>query len=154
MLKPSEVAPVNAFILAEIIDDIGFPPGVFNLVTGVGPVVGEALAAHPDVDMVSFTGSTRAGRRVSELASPSIKRVALELGGKSPNVLLDDADFESAVAAGVGAAYANSGQTCSALTRMIVPAVAAGRGRAARTRGRGVVHGRRSRSPTAPASGH
>ena len=121
VLKPSEVAPVNAFILAEIIDDIGFPPGVFNLVTGVGPVVGEALAAHPDVDMISFTGSTRAGRRVSELASPSIKKVALELGGKSPNVLLDDADFESAVAAGVGAAYANSGQTCSALTRMIVP---------------------------------
>jgi aldehyde dehydrogenase (NAD+) len=121
VLKPSEVAPVNAFILAEIIDDIGFPPGVFNLVTGVGPVVGEALAAHPDVDMISFTGSTRAGRRVSELASPSIKKVALELGGKSPNVLLDDADFESAVAAGVGAAYANSGQTCSALTRMLVP---------------------------------
>jgi aldehyde dehydrogenase (NAD+) len=121
VLKPSEVAPVNAFILAEIMDDIGFPPGVFNLVTGVGPVVGEALAAHPDVDMISFTGSTRAGRRVSELASPSIKKVALELGGKSPNVLLDDADFESAVAAGVGAAYANSGQTCSALTRMIVP---------------------------------
>ena len=132
VLKPSEVAPVNAFILAEIIDDIGFPPGVFNLVTGVGPVVGEALAAHPDVDMVSFTGSTRAGRRVSELASQSIKRVALELGGKSPNVLLDDADFASAVAAGVGAAYANSGQTCSALTRMIVPRSRLGRGRAAR----------------------
>jgi aldehyde dehydrogenase (NAD+) len=121
VLKPSEVAPVNAFILAEIIDDLGFPPGVFNLVTGVGPVVGEALAAHPDVDMVSFTGSTRAGRRVSELAAPSIKKVALELGGKSPNVLLDDADFPAMVAAGVGAAYANSGQTCSALTRMIVP---------------------------------
>ena len=121
VLKPSEVAPVNAFILAEIIDDLGFPPGVFNLVTGLGPVVGEALAAHPDVDMVSFTGSTRAGRRVSELAAPSIKKVALELGGKSPNVLLDDADFPAMVAAGVGAAYANSGQTCSALTRMIVP---------------------------------
>jgi aldehyde dehydrogenase (NAD+) len=121
VLKPSEVAPVNAFILAEIIDDIGFPPGVFNLVTGVGPVVGEALAAHPDVDMISFTGSTRAGRRVAELAAPSIKRVALELGGKSPNVLLDDADFPTAVKSGVGAAYANSGQTCSALTRMIVP---------------------------------
>ncbi len=121
VLKPSEVAPVNAFILAEIIDDIGFPAGVFNLVTGVGPVVGEALAAHPDVDMVSFTGSTRVGRRVAELASQSIKKIALELGGKSPNVLLDDADFPAAVAAGVGAAYANSGQTCSALTRMIVP---------------------------------
>ncbi len=121
VLKPSEVAPVNAFILAEIIDDLGFPPGVFNLVTGVGPVVGEALAAHPDVDMVSFTGSTRAGRRVSELAAPTIKRVALELGGKSPNVLLDDADFAAMVPAGVGRAYMNSGQTCSALTRMIVP---------------------------------
>ena len=93
VLKPSEVAPVNAFVLAEIIDDIGFPPGVFNLVTGVGPVVGEALAAHPDVDMVSFTGSTRAGKRVAELAAQSVKRVALELGGKSPNVILDDADF-------------------------------------------------------------
>ena len=121
MLKPSEVAPVNAFILAEIIDEIGFPAGVFNLVTGVGPVVGEALAAHPDVDMVSFTGSTRAGKRVAELAAQSVKRVALELGGKSPNVILDDADFATAVAGGVGAAYANSGQTCSALTRMIVP---------------------------------
>jgi acyl-CoA reductase-like NAD-dependent aldehyde dehydrogenase len=121
VLKPSEVAPVNAFILAEIIDDLGFPPGVFNLVTGVGPVVGEALAAHPDVDMVSFTGSTRAGRRVSELAAPTIKRVALELGGKSPNVLLDDADFATMVPAGVAGAYMNSGQTCSALTRMIVP---------------------------------
>jgi aldehyde dehydrogenase (NAD+) len=121
VLKPSEVAPVNAFILAEIIDDIGFPPGVFNLVSGEGPVVGEALAAHPDVDMISFTGSTRAGRRVAALASESIKRVALELGGKSPNVLLDDADFAKAVKGGVAAAFANSGQTCSALTRMIVP---------------------------------
>jgi len=121
VLKPSEVAPVNAFILAEIIDDIGFPPGVFNLVTGIGPVVGEALAAHPDVDMVSFTGSTRAGKRVAELAAQSVKRVALELGGKSPNIILDDADFAAAIPAGVGAAYANSGQTCSALTRMIVP---------------------------------
>jgi acyl-CoA reductase-like NAD-dependent aldehyde dehydrogenase len=121
VLKPSEVAPVNAFLLAEIFDDLGFPPGVFNLVSGVGPVVGEALAAHHDVDMISFTGSTRAGRRVSELAAPSIKRVALELGGKSPNVLLDDADFATMVPAGVGAAYMNSGQTCSALTRMIVP---------------------------------
>src|SRR3954451_5050656 len=121
VLKPSEVAPVNAFLLAEIFDDLGFPPGVFNLVSGVGPVVGEALAAHPDVDMISFTGSTRAGRRVSELAAPTIKKVALELGGKSPNVLLDDADFETMVPAGVMMAYMNSGQTCSALTRMIVP---------------------------------
>ncbi|MFI5047629.1 MAG: aldehyde dehydrogenase family protein [Acidimicrobiia bacterium] len=122
VLKPSEVAPVNAFVLAEIVDDVGIPAGVFNLLTGLGPVVGEALAAHPDVDMVSFTGSTRAGRRVAELASATVKRVALELGGKSPNVILDDApEFEKAVTRGVRAAYFNSGQTCSALTRMIVP---------------------------------
>jgi aldehyde dehydrogenase (NAD+) len=121
VLKPSEVAPLNAFILAEIIDEVGLPAGVFNLVTGTGPVVGEAIAAHPDVDMVSFTGSTRAGKRVAELAAQSVKRVALELGGKSPNVILDDADFERAVADGVGKCYLNSGQTCSALTRMLVP---------------------------------
>ena len=100
---------------------MGLPAGVFNLVTGVGPVVGEAIASHPLVDMVSFTGSTRAGRRVMELASQSVKRVALELGGKSANVILEDADFESAVPAGVAACYINSGQTCSALTRMLVP---------------------------------
>ena len=121
VLKPSEVAPLNAFILAEVIDEAGLPPGVFNLVTGTGPVVGEAIAAHPDVDMVSFTGSTRAGRRVSELASRTVKRVALELGGKSPNVILEDADLGRAVADGVAKAFLNSGQTCSALTRMIVP---------------------------------
>jgi acyl-CoA reductase-like NAD-dependent aldehyde dehydrogenase len=121
VLKPSEVAPVNAFMLAEIIHDVGLPAGVFNLVSGVGPVVGEAIAAHPDVDMVSFTGSTRAGRRVSELASQTVKRVTLELGGKSANIILDDADFEKAVADGVGKCYLNSGQTCSALTRMLVP---------------------------------
>src|SRR5947207_11399009 len=121
VLKPSEVAPLNAFILAEIINDVGLPNGVFNLVAGTGPVVGEAIAAHPDVDMVSFTGSTRAGKRVGELASQSVKRVALELGGKSPNIILDDADLEKAVTAGVGAAFLNSGQTCSALTRMLVP---------------------------------
>ena len=121
VLKPSEVAPLNAFILAEIIDEVGLPAGVFNLVTGVGPVVGEAIASHPDVDMVSFTGSTRAGKRVQELAAQTVKRVALELGGKSPNVILDDADFQKAVPAGVGAAFLNSGQTCSALTRMLVP---------------------------------
>jgi acyl-CoA reductase-like NAD-dependent aldehyde dehydrogenase len=121
VLKPSEVAPLNAFILAEIIDEVGLPPGVFNLVSGVGPVVGEAIATHPDIDMVSFTGSTRAGKRVSELASGTVKRVALELGGKSPNVILDDADLSRAVPAGVGACFLNSGQTCSALTRMIVP---------------------------------
>ncbi len=97
VLKPSEVAPLNAFILAEIIDSVGLPKGVFNLVTGFGPVVGEALAKHPDVDMVSFTGSTRAGKRVSELASATVKRVALELGGKSAAIVLDDADLAAAV---------------------------------------------------------
>jgi aldehyde dehydrogenase (NAD+) len=121
VLKPSEVAPLNAFALAEVIDEVGLPAGVFNLVTGVGPVVGEAIAAHPKVDMVSFTGSTRAGKRVMELAADSIKRVSLELGGKSANILLDDADFEKAVPAGVFGCYMNSGQTCSALTRMLVP---------------------------------
>jgi acyl-CoA reductase-like NAD-dependent aldehyde dehydrogenase len=121
VLKPSEVAPLNAFILAEIVDQSGLPAGVFNLVSGLGPVVGEAIAAHPDIDMVSFTGSTRAGRRVSELAAKTVKRVALELGGKSANVILDDADFEKAVSAGVGNCYLNSGQTCSAWTRMLVP---------------------------------
>ena len=121
VLKPSEVAPLNAFILAEIIDEVGLPAGVFNLVTGVGPVVGEAIASHPDVDMVSFTGSTRAGKRVSELAAASVKRVSLELGGKSANVILDDADLQQAVTDGVGKCFLNSGQTCSALTRMLVP---------------------------------
>ncbi len=121
VLKPSEVAPLTAFVLAEIIADIGLPAGVFNLVTGYGPVVGEAIAAHSDVDMVSFTGSTRAGKRVSELAAQTVKKVSLELGGKSANVILDDADFEKAVKSGVGACYFNSGQTCSALTRMLIP---------------------------------
>ncbi|HTT86046.1 MAG TPA: aldehyde dehydrogenase family protein [Acidimicrobiales bacterium] len=121
VLKPSEVAPLNAFVLAEVFDEVGLPAGVFNLVAGTGPVVGEAIASHPLVDMVSFTGSTRAGKRVMQLASEGVKRVALELGGKSPNVILEDADLEKAVPAGVAAAYINSGQTCSALTRMIVP---------------------------------
>jgi len=115
------VTPLNAFLLAEVVEAAGLPAGVFNLVTGVGPVVGEAIAAHPGIDMISFTGSTRAGRRVSELASQTVKRVALELGGKSPNIILEDADLEKAVTAGVGACYLNSGQTCSALTRMLVP---------------------------------
>jgi aldehyde dehydrogenase (NAD+) len=121
VLKPSEVNPLSAFILAEIMDEAGLPAGVFNLVTGTGPVVGEAIASHPGVDMVSFTGSTRAGRRVSELASERVKPVALELGGKSPNVILDDADLEAAVTDGVAKCFLNSGQTCSALTRMLVP---------------------------------
>ena len=125
VLKPSEVAPIDAFILAEIVHDAGLPAGVFNMVSGTGPEVGEAIAAHPGIDMVSFTGSTRAGKRVAEVASQTLKRVALELGGKSANVLLDDLDdegFEKAVRDGVGKAYINSGQTCTALTRMLVPA--------------------------------
>jgi acyl-CoA reductase-like NAD-dependent aldehyde dehydrogenase len=121
VLKPSEVAPLTAFILAEICEDVGLPAGVFNLVTGYGPTVGEAIASHSDVDMISFTGSTRAGKRVSELAAQTVKRVSLELGGKSANIILDDADFEKAVKSGVGNCYFNSGQTCSALTRMLVP---------------------------------
>jgi len=121
VLKPSEVAPLTAFILTEIVDDAGLPAGVFNLVTGLGPVAGEALASHPDVDMISFTGSTRAGKRVSELAAQTVKRVALELGGKSANIILDDADLEKAVRSGVSNCYFNSGQTCSAHTRMLVP---------------------------------
>ncbi len=122
VLKPSEIAPVNAMLLAEIIHEAGLPPGVFNLVNGLGPVVGEVLATHPEVDMLSFTGSTRAGKRVSELASQSVKRVTLELGGKSASVILDDADLEAAVKGTVSACMLNSGQTCSAHTRMLVPA--------------------------------
>ncbi len=121
VLKPSEIAPVNAMILAEIIHEAGLPPGVFNLVNGLGPVVGEVLATHPEVDMVSFTGSTGAGKRVSALASQSVKRVALELGGKSASVILDDADLEAAVKGTISACMLNSGQTCSAHTRMLVP---------------------------------
>ncbi|TAM50340.1 MAG: aldehyde dehydrogenase family protein [Paraburkholderia sp.] len=122
VLKPSEVAPLNAFMLAQAIHEAGLPDGVFNLVSGYGPVVGEVIASHPFVDMVSFTGSTRAGKRVAELAAASVKRVALELGGKSASVVLDDADFEAAVKGTVAACYLNSGQTCSAHTRLIVPA--------------------------------
>ena len=121
VLKPSEVAPLNAFVLAEIIHAAGLPAGVFNLVTGYGPIVGEAMAAHPDVDMVSFTGSTRAGKRVSELASATVKRVALELGGKSAAVVLEDADLAAAVKGTINACFLNSGQTCSAHTRLLVP---------------------------------
>jgi aldehyde dehydrogenase (NAD+) len=121
VLKPSEVVPLNAFVLAEIVEAVGLPPGVLNIVTGYGPVVGEAIVSNPGTDMVSFTGSTRAGRRVSELAAAAVKPVALELGGKSPNVILDDADLQRAVPDGVAKAFLNSGQTCSALTRMLVP---------------------------------
>ena len=122
VLKPSEVAPFNAFILAEVIEQVGLPKGVFNIVTGFGPNAGEALVKHPGVDMISFTGSTRAGKRISELAAQGVKRVALELGGKSASVILDDADLPTAVKNTVNGCYLNSGQTCTALTRMLVPA--------------------------------
>jgi len=121
VLKPSEVAPLNAFVLAEVIETAGLPRGVFNLVTGTGAKAGEALVKHPGVDMISFTGSTRAGKRISELASQSVKRTALELGGKSASVILEDADLAAAVKSTVNGCYLNSGQTCTALTRMLVP---------------------------------
>ncbi len=120
VLKPSEVAPLCSYLFFDAIHEVGLPAGVVNLVPGYGPVVGEAMAAHPDVDMISFTGSTRAGTRVAELAAATVKKVALELGGKSANVILPDADLPKAVKAGVANAYANSGQTCSAWTRMLV----------------------------------
>ncbi len=121
VLKPSELAPLNAMLLAEACIAIGLPPGVLNIVTGYGPVVGEAIASHPQVDMISFTGSVRAGKRVAALASETIKRVTLELGGKSACVILDDAPFEKAIPSGARNAMLNSGQTCSAWTRMLVP---------------------------------
>jgi aldehyde dehydrogenase (NAD+) len=121
VLKPSEIAPLNAFVLGDIVAEVGLPAGVFNLVSGTGPAVGEAIASHRDVDMVSFTGSTRVGKRIAELCAGRVAKVALELGGKSANVILADADFPKAVRDGVGKAFLNSGQTCSALTRMVVP---------------------------------
>jgi aldehyde dehydrogenase (NAD+) len=121
VLKPSEVAPFNAFILAEAAESAGLPKGVLNIVTGYGAAAGEALVKHPGVDMISFTGSTRAGKRISELAAHTVKRVALELGGKSASVILDDADLAAAVKGTVNGCYLNSGQTCTALTRMLVP---------------------------------
>ncbi len=122
VLKPSEVAPVSAHIFAEILDAAGVPKGVFNLVDGMGPDVGAAMSSHPDVDMVSFTGSTRAGVEVAKNAAPTVKRVAQELGGKSANIILDDADFKKAVSRGVMAMMGNSGQSCNAPSRMLVPA--------------------------------
>lgn len=121
VLKPAETAPFDSFLLADAIEEVGFPPGVFNLVSGVGATAGEALVAHHLVDMVSFTGSTRAGRRVAELAATTVKKVTLELGGKSPNVVLEDADLGTAVRLGVTQAFSNAGQICGAWTRMIVP---------------------------------
>lgn len=121
ILKPSELAPLNATLVAEAVEEAGFPPGVFNLVTGRGSVIGEALAGHPGVDMISITGSTGAGARVAELAAPTVKRVAQELGGKSANILLDDAELVDAVSSAVTAAFANNGQSCDAPTRLLVP---------------------------------
>ena len=122
VLKPSEVAPLTVWRLAELIDGLDFPAGVFNLVSGPGTSVGEALARHPEVDMVSFTGSVRGGTRVAELAAPTVKRVTLELGGKSANVVLDDADdLPGIVRSAVSGVTANAGQICSALTRLLVP---------------------------------
>ena len=122
VLKPSELSPYSAQLFAQMMHDAGTPPGVFNLVGGTGEVVGAALAAHPGVDMISITGSTRAGVLVAQAAAVTVKRVVQELGGKSPNLLLDDADFEQAVAKGVLAGMRNAGQSCSAPTRMLVPA--------------------------------
>ena len=121
VLKPSELSPLDALLFAEAIQAAGVPAGVFNLVIGSGEEVGDALSRHPDVDMVSITGSTRAGILVSRAAAETVKRVALELGGKSPNIVLPDADLESAIAPGVAACFRNMGQSCSAPTRMIVP---------------------------------
>jgi aldehyde dehydrogenase (NAD+) len=122
VLKPSEMTPANAAIFAEILHEAGVPKGVFNLVNGGGPTAGHALAAHPDVDLVSFTGSTRAGVTVAKAAADTVKRVLQELGGKSPNIILSDADLEPAVTDGVGACFINSGQSCDAGTRLLVPA--------------------------------
>ncbi len=122
VLKPSEVAPLNAILFAEILDEAGVPAGVFNLVNGDGITVGACLSAHPDIDMMSFTGSTRAGIEVARAAAPTVKRVAQELGGKSANIILDDADFAAVVARDVKGMCTNSGQSCNAATRMLVPA--------------------------------
>ena len=121
VLKPSEIAPMSAMLFAEILDEAGVPPGVFNLVNGDGPTVGEAMSAHPGIDMMSFTGSTRAGIAVAKAAADTVKRVTQELGGKSANIILDDADLNRAVAQGVQNCFSNSGQSCNAPTRMFVP---------------------------------
>src|SRR5579863_2921075 len=121
VLKPSELAPLSAYLFAQIIHEAGVPPGVVNLVNGDGPIVGAAISSHPDVAMVSFTGSTRAGVAVASAAAPSLKRVTQELGGKSANIILDDADFEKAVEYGVQTCFRNAGQSCNAPAPMLVP---------------------------------
>ena len=122
VLKPSEIAPISGIIFAEVMHAAGTPKGVFNMINGTGPDVGQVMASHPDVDMVSFTGSTRAGIIVAKVAADTVKRVAQELGGKSANIILPDADFETAVAKGVEGCFGNTGQSCDAPTRMLVPA--------------------------------
>ncbi|MEZ4333825.1 MAG: aldehyde dehydrogenase family protein [Myxococcota bacterium] len=122
VLKPTEVAPLNAILVAEILHEAGVPAGVFNLVHGDGPTVGSAIASHPEVDLVSFTGSTRAGIEVARAAAPTVKRVTQELGGKSPNIILDDVDLKAAIGGGLMACTLNSGQSCNSPTRMLVPA--------------------------------
>ncbi|WP_159992553.1 aldehyde dehydrogenase family protein [Roseomonas sp. 18066] len=121
VLKPSEIAPIDALLIAEVLHEAGVPKGVFNLVNGDGPTVGAALSAHPDVDMMSFTGSTRAGVQVAKAAADTVKRVSQELGGKSANILLADVDFQKAVTKGIAGCFGNSGQSCNAPTRMFVP---------------------------------
>lgn len=121
VLKPTEIAPLNGILFAEILHEAGVPPGVFNLINGDGPTVGAAISSHPGIDMVSFTGSTRAGTQVAKAAADTVKRVAQELGGKSPNIILDDADLKRAVEGGVRSCFTNSGQSCNAPTRMLVP---------------------------------
>src|SRR5271168_323316 len=121
VLKPSEMAPLSAYLFAQILDEAGVPPGVFNLVNGDGSTVGAAISSHPDIAMISFTGSTRAGVAVATAAAPTVKRVTQELGGKSANIILDDADFENAVKQGVQECFRNTGQSCNAPTRMLVP---------------------------------
>jgi aldehyde dehydrogenase (NAD+) len=122
VLKPSEIAPLSGYLFARVLDESGVPPGVFNMVNGDGPTVGQAICSHPEIDMVSFTGSTRAGIEVARAAAPTVKRVTQELGGKSANIVLDDADLSKVVSKGVFQCFSNSGQSCDAPTRMLVPA--------------------------------
>ena len=122
ILKPSEIAPLSAYIWTQVMHEAGVPAGVFNMVNGDGATAGTALSKHPDVDMMSFTGSTRAGSLVAQNAAPTVKRVTQELGGKSPNIILDDADLETAVTGGLLHMYNNTGQSCNAPSRMLIPA--------------------------------
>ena len=122
ILKPSEIAPLSSLVIAEILDEAKVPAGVFNLVNGMGPVVGEAMSAHPDIDMMSFTGSTRGGVAVAKASAESVKRVSQELGGKSANIILDDSEFETSISKGVSLCMNNTGQSCNAPTRMLIPA--------------------------------